>query len=115
MVTEEEYRDYPQYALDSVRELAAAGAVMYGFSKVESNVASLGYDLNDVCTCLGLLESKHYQKSVRYNKRGPWLDVYLIQVKFKGAAEFNDDLYIKLTIDMQRMIVVLASFHPERY
>ena len=115
MVTEAESHDYPQYALERVRELAASGAVIYGFSSVQNSVASLRYEPSDVCTCLRMLEPRNFQKSVRYDSKGPWLDVYLIQVKFNDSVESQDNLYIKLKLDLSRMNVVLASFHPERY
>jgi len=111
VMEEEERRQRPEYSLDRVRELAREGRVSYGSSRVTRHVENLEYAPEDVHRCLACLEPSHYRGSVRYEGTGPWLDEYLIT--FIGPRGCTDDLYIKLKLNRDCILIVLASFHPE--
>lgn len=106
----EERRDNKEYSLDRIRELAERGAVMYMSSRVTKYVENLDYSPDDVHMCLSCLQDENYRGTVRYNGRS-WLDEYLIS--YIGPTGHTDDLYIKLKLDRDCVVIQLASFHPE--
>jgi motility quorum-sensing regulator/GCU-specific mRNA interferase toxin len=109
MVTEAEHRDTPEYSLERVRTLAKDGSVYFGSRKVQRDIANLSYAPEDVHKCLQTLNECHFHRAERYAARGPWFDVYLIS--YAGPSGAIDDLYVKLKLDRDCIVVILASFH----
>jgi len=108
--SEEERRDKKEYSLERIKELAESGDVMYLSSRVTKHVENLEYSPCHVHDCLSLLEEENYRGTIRYNN-GPWLDEYLIS--YKGPTGHVDDLYIKLKLNRDCIVIELASFHTE--
>lgn len=106
----EKRRDKQEYSLDRIRELAKQGAVSFLSSRVTRHVENYGYTPDDINECLASLKIDNYRESICYQGR-TWLDVYLIS--YTGSSGSTDDLYIKLKLDRDCILVLLASFHPE--
>lgn len=106
----EERRDKKEYSLGRIKELAEWGNVMYLSSRVTKHVENLGYSPDEVHKCLSCLKEENYRGTVRYDGK-PWLDEYLIS--YTGPAGQTDDLYIKLKLNRDCVVIQLASFHPE--
>ncbi|MBK5963166.1 hypothetical protein CCR95_03435 [Thiocystis minor] len=107
-----ERRNEAEYSLSRVRELAKLGCVSYGSKNVQRDIENLPYVLEDVQKCLQLLRDCHFHHTERYAPGEPWLDVY--HVAYPGPTGVVDELYIKLKLDRDCILVVLASFHRER-
>ncbi len=105
-------QDTPSYALSRVIELAQTGRVRYARSRVQRDVENLAYRPEDVHRCLASLNACHFHRSEQYDPSGPWFDVY--HVRFAGPADAVDELYVKLKLGPNCLVVVLASFHRER-
>ncbi|WP_043739202.1 type II toxin-antitoxin system MqsR family toxin [Thioalkalivibrio nitratireducens] len=105
-------RDAPSYALSRVIELANAGRIQYQSKTVQRDVENLGYRPEDVHRCLASLNECHFHRSEQYEASGPWFDVY--HVRYAGPADAVDELYVKLKLGPNCLVVVLASFHRER-
>jgi hypothetical protein len=104
MVTlDDEKRHGVSCNLDVVKALAAQGCIIYFSSQVQKDIDALGFEDDDVCARLGMLQPSNYAHSVRYAGLDLWLDVYLIA-----------GLYVKFKLDRKCLNVVLHSFHPER-
>lgn len=104
-----EKRNDPEYSLDAIRRLARFQQVEYRGRKVPRDVASLGYDLNDVCQCLISLQHDHFSHSERYENFPRWHDVY--KVRHVGQDGIEHNLYIKLRLDRDCVVIELCSFH----
>lgn len=105
-----EVRDYPRYDLRQVQTLAARQRVHVTPSALRDST-NLGYQLDDVCRCLRALKSNDFRHSGRYE--GPlWHDVY--EIRFVGPTEHVDDLYIKLALGQDCVVINLFSFHLTR-
>lgn len=104
-------RTNPEYSLTRIKELAAKSKVIYGSRDVQRDIANLSYSLSDVCDCLCTLEDRHYIESIRYEKASVWLDVYLCAWQLPDQQ--RDPLYIKLKLNNDCIMIVLASFHRE--
>jgi Motility quorum-sensing regulator, toxin of MqsA len=89
--------------LDVVKALAAQGCVIYYSPQVQKDIVVLGFEDEDVCARLCMLQPSNYAHSVRYAGLDLWFDVYLIA-----------GLYVKFKLDRKCLNVVLHSFHPER-
>jgi hypothetical protein len=87
----DEKRRNPEYSLQRVRELAAAGHVRYLSTTVERDVENLEFVPNDVHRCLAGLEERHFHQSIRYTGKRYWLDVY--RISCQGQAIYSDSLY----------------------
>lgn len=111
--SEAETRAHPTYDLDRVRELADAGRVRYASSRTENDIENLGYSPELVQRCLSTLEATHFQKSIRYEGKNFWLDVY--RREFITPDEWVDELLIKLKLDRSCVTLILESFHQPRY
>ncbi len=109
-----ERRNRNEYSLDAIHRLAAKGNVSYGSKDVQKDIDDLQYSLNDVCKCLESLSTDDYDKSINYGDHKGWLDVYLCKWTStqKSPAE-TKKLYIKLKLNKDCILIVLASFHPE--
>jgi motility quorum-sensing regulator/GCU-specific mRNA interferase toxin len=105
-----EVRDYPRYELRQVHDLARLQRVYMTRSAVRDSI-NLGYRLDDVCRCLEALKTSDFRHSGRYD-RALWYDVYRCQ--FTSPSEHLDDLYIKLSLGQDCLIVNLFSFHQTR-
>ncbi len=105
-------RRSPEYALERVRDLASRRAVWYGGSRVQRDVENLGYTPDDVCNCLQLLNDCHFRGAVRYGPSGGWLDEY--KISYPGPGGVIDELYVKLKLHRDAIVVILASFHRDR-
>ena len=111
MVSSRERKKTPEYSLVRIHELAEAGEWAYGSRRVARHIENLGYSPDDVGACLVSLREAHYRGTVRYENAPVWLDEYLIS--FKGPSGHVDDLYIKLKLNRDGLLILLASFHPE--
>ena len=113
-----ERRHSPSCNLERIKHLAEDEAVVYGSSRVEADIGSLGYSFSNVCDCLRALEAEHFSHAERYGPSQVWLDVYKISMTYipseDGSREWCDPLYIKLKLDAHCVTVVLCSFHRER-
>lgn len=109
MVTDKERRTTAEYSLSRVHELAAHGSVSYVSRKVQVDVANLSYAPEDVHKCLQTLNDGHFHHAERYPPGKVWFDVYLIF--YPGPTGDLDELYVKLKLDRDCIVVDLASFH----
>jgi motility quorum-sensing regulator/GCU-specific mRNA interferase toxin len=105
-----EVRDYPKYELRQVHSWAAQGKVLVT-SSVQRDATNLGYGLDDICRCLQELRSSDFRHSGRYDG-ALWYDVY--RVRFTSPAGYLDDLYIKLALGQDCLVINLFSFHLTR-
>ncbi|WP_321528301.1 type II toxin-antitoxin system MqsR family toxin [Sedimenticola selenatireducens] len=100
-----------EYSLSCIKRLAAEGSVSYASSRVQRHIENLDYSPSDVHECLSKLTPEHYQKSILYENRPSWLDVY--HIRYAASGSYEEDLYIKLKLNRDCIIVELHSFHPE--
>lgn len=107
----EERTGPPAYSLETVRQWAEEGRVDYASPDVFKDTDNFGYDLDRVCDCLTRLAATDYHKSVLYPGQKRWMDVYLTKHVYSETRA--DELYIKLQLSMQRLVITLCSFHPE--
>lgn len=113
MVTcKDDTRDYPNYSIQRIRELAASGHVRYMSTRVEQDIENLEFNPDDVHQCVANIEESHFQNSIRYAGRNYWLDVY--HITCQGRTAYQDELYIKLKLNRNCVWIELASFHRER-
>ncbi len=98
-----------EYDLDRIRELAKSGKVAYGSRDVEKDIENLSYEPVNVHECLAELEDKHYKETINYGDHKGWLDVY--HTTYQSPTGHQDDLYIKLKLNKNCVMIVLASFH----
>jgi Motility quorum-sensing regulator, toxin of MqsA len=106
-----EVRDKPECALARIKELAAQQAVILGGRRVQNHIANLRYSFEAVCECLTQLSLAHFTQSERYTPDGPWHDIFLMT--YRGPANCDDSLYIKLRLDHGCVNILLFSFHLE--
>lgn len=104
-------KDKPEYSLDRLHELARLRQVEY-LGTCERDIVNLGYDLDAVCLCLECLSANDFDHSERYSEKTSWRDVYL--TRYRGPADCIDDLYIKLRLDRDCIVIYLHSFHQPR-
>ncbi len=111
MVSEAEgRRDSKEYSLVRIKELAERGDVIYLSKRVTKHIENLSFSPEDVHKCLSCLDEENYRGTVRYDGK-PWLDEYLIS--YTGSTGHTDDLYIKLKLNRDCVVIQLASFHRE--
>ncbi|MDA3935010.1 MAG: type II toxin-antitoxin system MqsR family toxin [Gammaproteobacteria bacterium] len=106
----EDKRDTPEYSLDQIRLLAGFRQIEYRGRGVGIDIASLGYNMEDVCQCLIALQKHHFAHSIWYSNFPRWHDVYKLQ--YSGNDGVNHDLYIKLRLSKDCVLIELCSFHP---
>lgn len=105
-----ELRKYPRYDLHLIHSLAALQRV-YMTRSAMRDANNLGYQLDDICRCLGELKSSDFKHSGRYD--GPlWYDAY--RIRFTSPAEYVDDLYLKLSLGQGCVVINPFSFHLTR-
>jgi len=107
-----EERSSPQFSLTRIRELARGGCVRYAYARVTCDIENLGYSPDDVQQCLASLEERHFRRSIRYEEQNFWLDEYLIT--YDSPSGCTDNLYIKLKLNRDCILILLSSFHRER-
>lgn len=116
-----EKRDSCCSSLARIKALAAEEAVLFESRRVEHRASALGYSFSEVCTCISELRAEDFAHAVRYqndaDKWTPWLDVYLMSYQKEMSAgdvgPVTDDLYIKLRLASNCLVVSLHSFHRE--
>jgi hypothetical protein len=81
---------------------------------VQSNAAALGYGLDDVSRCVEQLLASDFRHAIRYPGSTRWMDVYHTEFRLSGR-DADDDLYIKLSLDRDCVVVDLASFHLRHF
>lgn len=106
------------YSLTRIHALAAQGQVEY-VGASERDIGNLEYLLSDVCRCLQCLGQANFSHSERYTETGSWRDVYRIRYPspkqpIDEDEECVDDLYIKLRLDRDCVVIYLHSFHQTR-
>ncbi|MDZ7788918.1 MAG: type II toxin-antitoxin system MqsR family toxin [Xanthomonadales bacterium] len=104
-----EKKQSPDYSLDAIRRLASFGQIEYRGKKVPRDVATLGMDLNEVCLCLQTLQEHQFAHSIRYDNFLRWHDVY--KMRYQTRDDRSLDLYIKLRLDRECVVIELCSFH----
>lgn len=100
------------YSLARVHELAHRESVHYAGTRVQVDVANLGYSLEEVCICLSSLRPIDFSHSERYTPRGVWHDVYKLSWGLPGRVP--DNLYVKFRMDDGVLVIELCSFHQHR-
>lgn len=112
MVTgKDEKRDYSEYSLPRIIELAEQGQVRYFSKTVEHQAENLSFSPEDVCNCLAELNEGCFCHSVKYANQKFWMDVY--HIFCQGQSGHQDNLYIKLKLDRDCIWIYLASFHQK--
>lgn len=82
-----------QAALARIRELVVARRVQ--ISKLaQTDTENLGYDLDDVCECLGELDDSDYDSAVEASEKREGGVVCIFRKQFNG-----DELYVKVCIN----------------
>jgi hypothetical protein len=105
-------RSSAEYSLNRVIELAQSQSIRYASTKVQNDIANLEYGVDDVCECLSSLTDKHFINAEKYPESPRWMDVYLIKWRLSGND--YDELYIKLSLDHNCLVIELRSFHLTR-
>lgn len=118
-------------SLERIKALAAEESVVYESRRVEHRALALGYSFSEVCKCIAQLRPDDFAHAVRYRNEGdewtPWLDVYLMSDQNEtgqnetgqndtGACDdepATDELYIKLRLTSNCLLIALHSFHLE--
>lgn len=113
MVPIAERRKTPDYSLERIRELASRGQIDLASRRVLTDTENYGYGPEELGRCLSALTKEDFRYAERYTPRGPWLDVYRCQWPAPDGSR-TDDLYIKLRLSTDCMLVALFSFHPDR-
>lgn len=117
-----EKREYCCSSLWRIKALAVEEAVLFESRRVEHKALALGYSFSEVCRCISELRPEDFAHSVRYQNADddqwtPWLDVYLMSYQKEDGgcdeASVTDDLYIKLRLAANCLVVSLHSFHRE--
>lgn len=106
-----ERRAGAEYSLDHIRRLAEFGSVELRGKRLRCHLAELNYELGDVCQCLVSLQKHHFSHSERYENFPKWHDVY--KIRHCGRDGLTHDMYIKLRLDRDCIVIDLCSFHPE--
>lgn len=115
-----ETKDQPSYDLAHLQRLAADDSIIYAsVSTIESCLARLRYDHENLRACIGHLTVSDFKKSGRYVESAsssPWMDVYRLKCTFfphddSDEGAMQDDLYIKLSLSRDCVCVTVHSFH----
>jgi len=99
----------PAYPLDDIRAAADQHRVHYEGRKVNSDIRNLGYTLENVAHCISGLQTKHFQKSLKYENA--CYDVYIRDFR-QGEDKPADRIYMKLRLlDTGQLEISIGSFH----
>lgn len=99
-----------KYDLGKVKAAAQNLNIEYRGRKVSRDIANLGYELNDVASCLCQLSSSEFRKTHTYSDAPPD-DEYICFFKKEPDGEQIDHLYVKFCLIDECLILDLASFH----
>lgn len=100
----------PAYLLDDIRAAADQHRVRYEGRKVNSDIRNLGYTLQDVVHCISGLQTRQFQKSLKY-KDSSCYDVYIRDFR-QGEDKPADRIYMKLRLlDTGQLEIGIGSFH----
>lgn len=100
------------YSLSRVHELAGRDSVRFAYTRVQADIANLGYGQDEVCSCLSALQASDFSHSERYTSQGKWHDVY--KISWRLSARAPDHLYVKFRMDDDVLVIELCSFHQHR-
>lgn len=95
--------------MDGIRAAAEHRRVRYEGRKVGTDIRNLGYTLDDVADCILGLQTRHFQKSLKYNDA-----CYDVYVRDFRRVEDNpvDQIYMKLRLLCTGQLEVgIGSFH----
>jgi hypothetical protein len=99
----------PAYSLDDIRAAADQHRVRYEGRKVSSDIRNLGYTLEEVAHCISGLQTKHFQKSLKYENA--CYDAYIRDFR-RGEDQPTDQIYIKLRLlGTGQLEIGIGSFH----
>ncbi|SRR6056297_591730 len=112
VISELERKTTPEYCLDRIRDLASSGQVVYGTRRIGIDCENLGYGPEEVWEYIASLEPGDFVSAVRYPNRPFWMDEY--RIRWRSAAGTADQLYLKLHLNRNMIIVTLDSFHRNR-
>jgi len=99
----------PAYSLDDIRAAADQDRVRYPSRKVNSDISNLGYTLKEVAHCISGLQTKHFQKSLKYENA--CYDVYSRDFQ-KDEDQPVDQVYMKLCLlGTDQLEIGIGSFH----
>ncbi|MEQ1739115.1 MAG: type II toxin-antitoxin system MqsR family toxin [Methyloglobulus sp.] len=100
----------PYYSLEKIIAAANAQQIIYGGRKVNSDIANLGYTLDEVARCISQLKPEHYRKTHKFEDNSTVYDDYVIE--FSPQEEKPDSIYIKLRLlENGEVQIGLGSFH----
>jgi|TARA_R110000751_G_scaffold184875_1_gene291281 hypothetical protein len=103
-----------EYDLEKVKAAAHNLDIEYRGRKVSRDIANLGYDLNDVSSCLCQLNPSDFRKTHTYGNQLPD-DEYICRYKQDPEEEEFDELYVKFCLIDGCLVIDLASFHLPQY
>tara|TARA_B110000211_G_scaffold52074_1_gene57393 strand:+ start:291 stop:608 length:318 start_codon:yes stop_codon:yes gene_type:complete len=103
-----------EYDLEQVKAAAQSLDIEYRGRKVSINIADLGYDINDVSSCLRQLRSSDFRKTHSYSNQRPD-DEYICRYKKDPEEDEYDELYVKFCLVDGCLVIDLASFHLPQY
>jgi len=103
-----------EYDLEQVKAAAQSLDIEYRGRKVSRDIANLGYDMNDVSSCLCQLRSSDFRKTHSYGKQPPD-DEYICRYKKDPEEDEYDQLYVKFCLVDGYLVIDLASFHLPQY
>jgi hypothetical protein len=103
-----------EYDLEQVKAAAQSLDIEYRGRKVSRDVANLGYDMNDVSSCLCQLRSSDFRKTHSYGNQPPD-DEYICCYKKDPEEDEYDQLYVKFCLVDGYLVIDLASFHLPQY
>ena len=90
-----------EYDLEQVKSAAQSLDIEYRGRKVSRDIANLGYDMNDVSSCLCQLRKSDFRKTHSYGNQTP--------------DDEYDQLYVKFCLVDGYLVIDLASFHLPQY
>lgn len=103
-----------QYCLQDVHLIAQKQHIEYFGRVVSRDAAELGYSFEDVVRCVLNITEDEFSKTLRYDT-GPVFDVYLTRYPRPNCEGELDELYVKLALVKDRLVLTLASFHLQRF
>ncbi len=103
-----------EYDLRHVKAAAQSLDIEYRGRKVSSDIANLGYDIQDVSACICQLSSSDFRKTHSYESQPPD-DEYICRYKKNHEEDEYDELYVKFCLLEGYLVIDLASFHLPRY
>ena len=99
----------PEYNLNSIHEVARLKKINYNGRKVQLDILNLDYELEDVARCLLQLTEDDFHRTHQFDNNRVF-DAYRCQYK-KSPDASTDDLYIKLRLTDDLLLLEIGSFH----